>query len=81
MNEILTKMSCLLIFSLIFFLSNTDSLVGQPLITHLLYKVQHSISALRQSSVRNSFILFFGDQVLASQIKTKEEIFWVTPTP
>ena len=25
--------------------------------------------------------LLFGDQVVASQIKTKEEICWVTPTP
>ena len=61
-------------------MSDTDSLVGQSLSTHLLYKVKHPISTLRQSSVRSSFILFFGDQVFASQIQNKEEIFWVTPT-
>ena len=36
-----------------------------------------------KDSPRSETVLpsFFADQVFASQIKTKEEIFWVTPTP
>ena len=58
------------------FLGDTNPLKGQLYASHLLYKVKHPISTWRQSTVQNSFFfLGGGDQVFASQIKTKEEIF------
>ena len=62
-------------------MGDTSLLRGQLYVSHLLYKVKHLISALRQFIIQNSFILFGGDQVFASQFKTKKEMFWVTPIP
>ena len=57
--------------------------VGQRLVTRLWYTVQDPFSTARQSSFQNTFhtllLVFSVDQVLASQIKTEEEISWVRP--
>ena len=62
-------------------LGETNSVVGQLLVTHLLYKVHSLFSTKRLSSGRNIqlthfiyFSYFLWDQVFASQIKTEEEI-------
>ena len=75
-------MSFIFIFSLIFFLSDTDSLVAQTPWSPTSCTKSNTQSAHKNSPVSETFLFsFLGDQVFASQIKTKEEIFWVTPTP
>ena len=75
-------MSFIFIFYLIFFLSDTDSLVAQTPWSPTSCTKSNTQSAHKNSPVSETFLFsFLGDQVFASQIKTKEEIFWVTPTP
>ena len=66
------------------FVSEANSIVGQLLVTHLLYTVQDLFSAAWQFCFRNSFhtlLLFSVDQVWASQIRTEEQPLLVKLTP
>ena len=53
-------------------MGEADVIAGRLLVTRLLYTTQDLFSTARQSCFRNSFhtllLLFFVDQVLASQI-------------
>ena len=55
----------------------TSSLAGQLSVTHLFYKVKQRIKTVQ---CPKQFILFFGDPVFASQIKTKEDLYRATLT-
>ena len=59
----------------------TNSLAGQLSVTHLLHKSQTPDQRIKTVQWPKQFILFFGDQVFASQIETKEELCRVKPTP
>ena len=67
------------------FMGDANSIVGQQLVTHLLFTVQDLFNTVCQSRFQNSFhtlpFVFLVDQVLVSQIKTEKETLWVTPTP
>ena len=62
-------------------LGDTNPLKGQLLVSHLLYKVKHPISTLRQSSVRNSYILFLlGTKSLHHRSRLRKRLFgWHQP--